>query len=285
MLIRVISGIIALAILVALLLLPPYVLAILVLAVSIIGLIEFSNAMKHKDIHVDLVSSIIAAIAIVGRAYGVTLPKELFPHLSRIFSRVFASEYLNAIVYLAIAYFFCKVIFEKGRFKLEDMAFTMLGIVYIPFLMSFAVSVRNLDRGFEYVWLIVIGSIVTDTFAYFTGVTMGKTKIIPHISPKKTVEGSIGGAIGCMLTMILYGKIIMNQPGIEPIPIYHLAILGILCGVVSQLGDWAASAIKRDTGIKDFGKLIPGHGGIMDRIDSIIFISPLVYIYVCIFLW
>lgn len=284
MLIRTISGIIAFSILVVLLLLPQYVLAILVLAVSIIGLFEFSNAMKQKGIHVDLPASCIAAVAIVGRAYGITLPKQLFPVLSDTFSKIFASQHLNALIYVIIVYLFCKIIFEKG-FRLEDMAFTLLGIVYIPFLMAFAVSTRNLDRGFEYIWLVVIGSTITDIFAYFTGVTLGKTKIIPHISPKKTVEGSIGGAIGCMLTMMLYGVVIMNQAGIEPIPMYHLAILGLLCGVVSQLGDWSASAIKRSMEIKDFGKLIPGHGGIMDRIDSIIFVAPLVYIYVSLFLW
>lgn len=285
MLTRTISGIIALIILVVLLLLPPYILTILALAVSIIGIIEFSNAMKLKNIRIDVPISIIASVIIIGKAYGSTLSQNLFPALSGLLVKIFASQNINAFAYVIIVYFFCRIIFEKGNFHMQDMAFTLFGILYIPFLLAFAVSTRNLDRGFAYIWLIVIGSILTDTFAYFTGVTIGKTKIIPHISPKKTVEGSIGGAIGCMLIMVLYGVVIMNRTGIKPIPIYHLAILGLLCGIVSQLGDWAASAIKRSVGIKDFGKLIPGHGGIMDRIDSILFVSPLVYIYVSLFLW
>ncbi len=284
MLIRTISGVIAATVLIGLILLPPYVLAVTVMAASIIGLYEFSKAMKQKNIHVDLPVSIIAAVAIMGKAYGSTLPVQVSPVLSQVLAKVFAMEYLNALLFLLIVYFFCRIIFENGRCRMEDMAYTLFGIMYIPFLLSFAVMTRNLNRGFEYIWLVLIGSMVTDIFAYFAGVTLGKIKIIPHISPKKTVEGSIGGAVGCMLTMIAYGAVIMNRAGAEAIPLYHFAIMGILCGVVSQLGDWAASAIKRSTGIKDFGKIIPGHGGIMDRVDSILFVAPLIYIYVSLFL-
>ncbi len=284
MLVRTISGVIAAAVLVGLLLLPPYVLGVTALVASVIGLFEFSQAMKHKNIHVDLPVSCIAAVAIIGKAYGATLPVQRFPVLSEVLAKIFAMEYLQALLFILIVYLFCRIIFEKGRCRMEDMAYTLFGIIYIPFMLSFAVMSRNLDRGFEYIWLVIIGSTITDMFAYFTGVTLGKTKIIPHISPKKTVEGSIGGAIGCMLTMILYGAVIMNRVETAAIPLYHFAIMGLLCGMVSQLGDWAASAIKRSTGIKDFGKLIPGHGGIMDRVDSILFVAPMIYIYVTLFL-
>jgi len=284
MLIRTISGAIGLAVLAALLLLPAYVAAFTVLVASIIGLYEFSRAVAKKGVHVDLPVSIIAAVIIVAKAYGSNLPRELFPALSEFFNGILGSKYLNAFMYILIVYFFCKIIFGKGKFCIEDMAYTLLAIAYIPFLLSFAVAVRNLERGFTYIWLVVIGAIATDTFAYFTGVTMGKTKIVPHISPKKTVEGSIGGALGCMLVMILYGIFFINKSHHFDVPLYHFAILGLLCGFVSQLGDWAASSVKRITGIKDFGNLIPGHGGIMDRIDSILFVAPLVYIYISIFL-
>ena len=100
---------------------------------------------------------------------------------------------------------------------------------------------------------------MTDVFAYFVGVTIGKNKIIPHISPKN-YRRICRGAIGCMLIMVLYGIVIMNRAGVVPISLYHFAVMGFLCGVVAQFGDWAASALKRYTGIKDFGNLIPGHG-------------------------
>lgn len=284
MLIRTISGLIGFIILALILMLPPYAVAVTVLAASIIGLFEFARAVKNKDIKVDLLVSIVSAVIIVGKAYGATLPIETFPKLSDFFMEVLAFKYLNASLYVVIVYLFCRIIFENGRFCLKDAAYTLFGILYIPFLLSFAVAIRNMERGLEFIWLLVIGSMVTDVFAYFTGVTIGKTKIIPHISPKKTVEGSIGGALGCMLVMIAYGTLVINRAGMEYIPVWHFAILGLLCGVVSQLGDWAASSIKRSVEIKDFGKLIPGHGGIMDRVDSILFVAPLVYIYLSIFI-
>ncbi|NLM75275.1 MAG: phosphatidate cytidylyltransferase [Clostridiaceae bacterium] len=282
--IRIISGVIGLCILAALLLLPAYITAITILAASIIGLYEFSKALKEKDVHIDLPVSVIATFIIVAKAYSAGLSESAFPALTGFMDVSLSGNYLNAFLYIIIVYLFCRIIFGKGSFGIEDMAYTFLGIIYIPFLLSFAVATRNLERGFQYIWLVVIGAVATDTFAYFTGVTIGKTKIIPHISPKKTVEGSIGGIIGCMLAMVLYGILVMNGQDYEPVEIYHLAVLGLLCGFVSQLGDWAASSIKRNMGIKDFGNLIPGHGGIMDRIDSVLFVAPIVYIYINIFL-
>ncbi|NLX63170.1 MAG: phosphatidate cytidylyltransferase [Clostridiaceae bacterium] len=284
MLTRIISGTIASAILIVLLFLPSYVLAVAALIASIIGLFEFSNAMKNRNINIDLPVSIISAVIFMGKAYGITIPTEHFPELSGIFTKIFAANNLNAFFYLLVLYLFLRIIFGRMECHFEDIAYTLLGIVYIPFLLSFAVMTRNLERGFEFIWLVIIGAVMTDIFAYFVGVSIGKNKIIPHISPKKTIEGSIGGAIGCMLVMVLYGKIIMNRAGVASISLYHFAVMGFLCGVVAQLGDWAASAIKRFSGIKDFGKLIPGHGGIMDRVDSILFVAPLVYIYVSLFL-
>jgi len=140
-----------------------------------------------------------------------------------------------------------------------------------------------MDRGFEYIWLVVIGASVTDIFAYFAGTFFGRHKIIPDISPKKTVEGSLGGALGCMVTMMLYGIIFLNRHGIPPVAAYHFAAMGLLCGVLSQIGDWSASAVKRSAGIKDFGWIIPGHGGIMDRCDSYLFVAPAVYFYIILF--
>lgn len=284
MLTRIISGIIAAIILICLLLLPPYVLALTVLFASLVGLYEFSRAMKQINISIDLPVSFAASLIIIGKVYGGTVPIEQFPGIRNILTTIFSDNNLNSVVYLLIVYLFCRFIFDNSRCRLEDMAYTLLGIAYIPFLLSFTIMTRNYERGFGYIWIIMIGALATDIFAYFVGVSIGKNKIIPHISPKKTVEGSIGGAIGCMLIMVLYGAIFMNRAGVEPIPLYHFAIMGVLCGIVAQIGDWAASAIKRYTGIKDFGNLIPGHGGIMDRADSIIFVAPLIYIYISLFM-
>ena len=284
MLTRIISGTIGAAILVLVLFLPSYALALTVLAASAIGLYEFRRALKNRDINIDLTISIIFSLIISAKAYAPALPAQFFSGLPVFLRRVLRPGDLDALLIVLVIYLFCRVIFDKSRFKPEDLAWTLAGILYIPFLLSFTVKTRIMDMGFEFIWLIMIGSIITDTFAYFVGVSVGRTKIIPHISPKKTVEGSIGGAAGCMLFMILYGAFVINKAGTGVISLYHFAAMGLLCGVVSQLGDWAASAIKRFAGIKDYGTLIPGHGGIMDRADSILFVAPVVYIYVNLFI-
>lgn len=129
------------------------------------------------------------------------------------------------------------------------------------------------DAG-QFVYLLVfIAAWITDTFAYFCGVFFGKHKLIPKISPKKTVEGSIGGIVFCVLAFMLYGLVL--EKAFDFTPNYlGLCIVGFGMSILSQLGDLLASAIKRSYGIKDYGKLFPGHGGILDRFDSILVLSP-----------
>jgi phosphatidate cytidylyltransferase len=122
---------------------------------------------------------------------------------------------------------------------------------------------------------------VSDVFAYFTGSILGKHKIVPHISPKKTVEGCIGGAVGCAVVMVLFFSLFMDQfidtSFGRPIILLFAALIGVILSIVSQLGDWMASAIKRWAGIKDFGKILPGHGGLLDRFDSAFFTLPVIF--------
>ena len=121
-----------------------------------------------------------------------------------------------------------------------------------------------------------------DTFAYFTGRFFGKHKLIPHVSPNKTVEGSVGGVVGAMVICIVYLLIVKNVFDTNMLTwsnvVVEGAVYGLVGGALSQLGDLIASAIKRDTGIKDFGWIFPGHGGFMDRFDSVMFIAPIMYI-------
>ncbi len=183
-------------------------------------------------------------------------------------------------VFALIVVLFCLMMFSNGRYSIADIAITLFGIAYVVFLFSFVTLTRNMEKGYLYIWLIFIGAWATDTFAYFTGVSIGKTKILPKISPKKSLEGSIGGVLGCMLAMLLFG--IYFQDTLK-IPVLHFAILGLLCGVISQIGDWSASAVKRSAGVKDYGNIMPGHGGVLDRLDSILFVAPVVYFYVELF--
>ena len=116
-------------------------------------------------------------------------------------------------------------------------------------------------------------AILTDIFAYFTGYFFGKHKLAPVLSPKKTIEGALGGVLGSVLFSIVFALI--AKLDIFP----HMVIMGVVGSIFAQLGDLTASAFKRKIGIKDYGNIIPGHGGILDRVDSIIFTAPVIYYY------
>lgn len=163
------------------------------------------------------------------------------------------------------------------KYTFIDVAITLLGFLYVGILFSFIYLVSAKDGGNFYVWLIFIGSWITDTAAYYAGRLFGKTKLCPKVSPKKTIEGSIGGLIGSVIFCGVLGAFANNY--IVTFPLYHFLIIGGLCGVFSQLGDLVASSVKRYVGIKDYSNLIPGHGGILDRFDSILFSGVVVFYY------
>lgn len=157
------------------------------------------------------------------------------------------------------------------RKNIMDIIVTFFGIFYVAFLIDFIIlTMDNFARGKIYVWLIFIIAFITDTCAYFAGYAFGKHKLIPKVSPKKTIEGSIGGILGSTLICLAFGYYFN-------IDLRMIGILGFLGSIIAQVGDLFASSIKRYVGIKDYGKLIPGHGGILDRFDSVILVAPFVY--------
>lgn len=162
-----------------------------------------------------------------------------------------------------------------------DIALTILPFFYVSIFFSFILLLSMMDNGKYFVWLIFISSWGCDTLAYYFGRNLGKHKLIPKVSPNKTIEGSLGGLLGSVLGCTVFGYII-TYFGVE-IPLYHYAIIGILGGIFGQCGDLVASSIKRYTGVKDYSGLIPGHGGILDRFDSILLVSVVIYYYVNIF--
>lgn len=151
----------------------------------------------------------------------------------------------------------------------------------VPF--GFVWMTRDLTHGIYLVWLIFISSWVCDTCAYFSGMALGKHKLAPVLSPKKSVEGAVGGVIGSAVVGALFAWIFLVPLSGETNYIWLVAIIGGVGAVISQIGDLSASAIKRNHEIKDYGKLIPGHGGIMDRFDSVLFTAPIIY-YLCVLL-
>lgn len=180
-----------------------------------------------------------------------------------------------------IAYIFILLInlilfYEKINFT--DISLVTLSIIYIGFSLVHVIYIRQLEYGGMLLWFVFLGAWVTDTAAYFTGMRFGKHKLIEKISPKKTIEGCIGGFAGCFLSFIIISSLIQFFNNVN-IDYLSVTILSIICSGVAQIGDLVASAIKRQYHYKDFGTIMPGHGGILDRFDSILFVTPIVYYF------
>ncbi len=231
-------------------------LKIFTLLLSIVGMYEFYKAVKKSDYR---------TIDIVG--YLLLICYYIFNNNFNLLSLL--------IIFVSFILLLMPIINEKYNFI--GVSLTLLGFIYVGVFFSFIYLVANKTNGNYYVWLIFMGSWVTDTFAYYAGRLFGKTKLCPKISPKKTIEGSIGGLLGSTLVCGIFGIVISNY--ISVFPIYHFFIIGALCGIFSQFGDLVASSIKRFVDIKDYGNLIPGHGGILDRFDSILFSGIIVFYY------
>lgn len=169
-------------------------------------------------------------------------------------------------------------VFTFPRFTFEKVAYALISIVYIPVCISFLYLIRFTENGKFAFWLIFISSWVCDTCAYFVGSAIGKHRLAPILSPKKSIEGSIGGIVGAVIVAFVFGYFVQYKIFGGANQSTQYMIICAIGAVVSQIGDLAASGIKRNHDIKDFGNLIPGHGGILDRFDSVIFVAPIIYI-------
>lgn len=167
-------------------------------------------------------------------------------------------------------------VFAFPKYKADQMISVYFSFFYAALLLSYVYQVRMLPGGEFSVWLIFIAAWGSDVFAYCAGMLFGKHKAFPVLSPKKTWEGCIGGVAGATVVAILYG-IAMNVWFHQSLSLANYAIVCGCGAIISQVGDLAASAMKRNNDIKDYGKLIPGHGGVLDRFDSVIFVAPIVF--------
>ncbi|TJX16212.1 phosphatidate cytidylyltransferase [Tissierella creatinini] len=251
---RLYSGIIGLLLLILVVNMGGLILSVSLLILSLIGIGEFFKAVKNLKLNpfdnIGYLGCIIIFLA------------DLFPSIER-----------DLVITLMLIIMLLTLLFGREK-STADIGITLLGIMYMPFML-FHISYLE---GTKYIWLIFLIAFGTDTFAYFTGNLFGKHKLSPKISPNKTIEGSIGGIIGSLIITILYALYV------DITPLWKLVIMAVLTSIVSQLGDLVASKIKRMTGIKDYGKLMPGHGGVLDRFDSIILTAPLIYYFVRYFL-
>lgn len=236
-----------------------YVVDIAFAIVAAMSLHEYFNAFKEKANPVIWIgyvaSALIAFIHIIPLEHAITIVSVLIP--------------------LAIAVLFLQVILTNMKTNVRDIAITFFGICYISLFLMFVPLINGLENGKLLVWYIFTCAWGTDIFAYIFGKWIGKHKF-SKISPNKTIEGCVGGTIGAVLMILIYTIIINNLCGMN-INYILVAGIGVILSLLSQMGDFAASSIKRFTGIKDYSNLIPGHGGMLDRIDSIIFIAPFAY--------
>ena len=237
-----------------------YVLLATLLCVSLIGMQELYRAMhvrKEGFGALELVS--YAGVLLI---YLLLIPGDsAYPLMGVIAS----------LVLIMCVYVFCYPAYQAGQIMAA-----FFGIVYVGVMLSYIYQTRMLPGGQFHVWLIFLCSWGCDTCAYCVGVLIGQHKMAPVLSPKKSIEGAVGGVAGAVLLGVIYA--FFTKGG--------MVEYGIICGVgalISMVGDLAASAIKRNQGIKDYGKLIPGHGGILDRFDSVIFTAPVIY-YLSLFL-
>ena len=252
---RIISGL-AMVPLLAIFYFGGYVLFIGVFILALMALKEFYDGFRAMDVKPAYFIGCLSAVGL----YAIGL--------FRLDTKWYLLWIFLTIVLAALYHF------NLDNRKLEDALATITGVFYIVF---FSYHLVLVDQTGEYrlmVWLVIFSAFGTDIMAYFTGVLMGKHKLCPKISPKKTIEGSIGGILGSVILCGLFGWFFMHPYFI------HCVIIGVLGGVFSQIGDLTASIFKRKMGIKDYGNLIPGHGGVLDRIDSILFTAPMVFYYI-----
>lgn len=191
------------------------------------------------------------------------------------------ASYAVMVILLAMIAMMSVYVFGFPKYHANQVMDAYFALIYAPVMLSFVLLTRQLDDGIYLVWMIFISSWISDTFAYLAGVMLGRHKLAPVLSPKKSVEGSVGGIVGAALFGALFGAYLDSSLGQEQY-VMILAVVGGVGSVISQVGDLAASAVKRNHEIKDYGNLIPGHGGIMDRFDSVIFTAPITYFLITI---
>lgn len=251
---RLISGIVLVIIALATIISGSWILFFTLLAVSLIGMRELYKVMKVSDEHV----TVLELVGYLGAVLYYIAMKADFGNYGTM--AIIISMILILFVY----------VFGYPKYHAEQVMAAFFGVVYVAVMLSFIYLTRSLPDGKFLVWLIFLCSWGCDTCAYCVGMLIGKHKMAPVLSPKKSIEGAVGGVAGAALLGAIYAAATQGK----------MAEYALICAVgalISMVGDLAASAIKRNQNIKDYGKLIPGHGGILDRFDSVIITAPVIY--------
>lgn len=280
---RLISGIVLVAIALLAFIFGGEILLGISVFISIAGYLELCRAVgvKEKDKKINALE-IVGIIGIL--AYYAVL--YFFPAVEEGNAAMSMGNVLYAVIPV-IGMFMLSMLLYVVRFpkyRSEQIMANVFNFLYAPVMLSFIYLTREQEAGKYIVWLILISSWGCDTCAYVVGMLIGKKKIFPVLSPKKSLEGCIGGVVGAGLIAALYAVFAVENVFPDKRVTIVITVICMVGAVMSQVGDLAASAIKRNHEIKDYGKLIPGHGGIMDRFDSVIVTAPMIYFLTVLFL-
>ena len=277
---RVITSIFIVLVCVPVLLLSKYIVYPLFLSVlSVIALTELFRCVGLHKKYAVAVPCYLAAAAMPPVSYILKYVDEI-DGTSKMMHRVLTVIVITLFVLMIYSFFVS--VFSKGDPKFAEMAEIFVMTAYIIASFTTLSMIRYIENGVYCFGLVFLAAWTCDTFAYFTGYLFGKHKLIEEISPKKTVEGAIGGIIFTVAAFLLYGLIVDLAWAEISVNYIVLGVSGLLLSVISQIGDLIASLIKREHNIKDFGTIFPGHGGVMDRFDSILPVSASLFI-ICFF--
>lgn len=205
----------------------------------------------------------------------LSIPAVLVSALSPILAYFCGYGAMLTVVMCYLTILLAESVFFDEDVKVTNVSEVFLTTMYVVLCFTALLRLRYIGDGAQYIYILVfVAAWITDTFAYFTGVFFGRHKLIPKISPKKTIEGAIGGVIFCVIAFVVYGIVVENIMNVQ-MNLVTLVVVGFVMSVVSMIGDLVASSIKRTYGLKDYGNLFPGHGGVLDRFDSIMILAPL----------
>ncbi|MBR6019884.1 MAG: phosphatidate cytidylyltransferase [Lachnospiraceae bacterium] len=256
---RLISGILLVLIAIGAIYMGGWVLWGVLLLVSGIGMIELERVFKaHFS-----VPSILSLLAAAGYYLLIRFEQDTYT--------------MPMVIVFVLTLLICFVI-GYPRYEFTKILACYFALFYVAVTMCCIYRIRELDSGVYLVWLVFLGAWGSDTCAYCVGRLIGKHKAFPVLSPKKSVEGCVGGVLGAALLGFLYALIFESKLTAVGSPMIAFPVICACASVLSQFGDLAASGIKRQHEIKDYGKLIPGHGGILDRFDSVIFTAPATFL-------
>lgn len=248
------------------------------IALCIAALHEYVGMLRNQDIDVRMGSLMVFGVALMVASIP---PLEYLPWWHP-YPPWPGGSWREVVIGIYLFYLLIIELASPGERPLERVVYSIFGLMYIPWLLGYFLMLRqtpNEDFGYGYLLLPLIASFATDTGGFFFGKFFGRRKLAPEISPAKTVEGAVGGLIFSFIFVFWVGSILERYNYIPKTNIYDTLLFSLLVSSAAQLGDLAESLLKRSVGAKDSGRFLPGHGGLLDRLDSVLFAVPVTYLY------